>query len=92
MGPRVWGWGGGGGRREGEGIGIRGADLEMVAGNGQVGAVLPQLCLVAHVLCSPPEVLTHQQDHHIHQRLGAVLAEEVWAPVQHLLLQASVQR
>ena len=56
---------------------IRGADREMVAGNGQVRAVLPQLCLVAHVLCSPPEVLAHQQDHHIHQRLGSILAEEV---------------
>lgn len=70
----------------------RGADLEMVAGNFKVRAVLPQLCLVAHVLRSPPEVLTHQQDHHIHQRLGSILAEEVWAPMQHLLLQPSVHR
>ena len=56
-------------------------DLDMIAGNCQMRAMLPQLCLVAHILCSLPEVLTHQQDHDIHQRLGAILAEEVGTPV-----------
>ena len=68
------------------------ADLEMIAGNCHMRAMLPQLCLAAHILCSLPEVLTHQQDHNIHQRLGAVLAEEAGTPVQHLLLQASMNR
>ena len=69
---------------------FRNADLEMIAGNCHMRAMLPQLCLVAHILCSLPEVLTHQQDHDIHQRLGAVLTEKVGAPMQYLLLQASM--
>ena len=68
------------------------ADLEMIAGNCQMRAVLPQLCLVAHILCSLPDVLTHQQNHDIHQRLGAILAEEVGTPVQYLLLKALMDR
>ena len=63
------------------------AYLEMVAGNGQVCAMILQLCLATHVFHGMPEVLTHQQNYHIYQRLSAVLAEEVGAPVQHLILQ-----
>ena len=80
-GPGMWGM---------EVPNISNADLEMIAGNCHMRAMLPQLCLIAHILCSLPEVLTHQQDHDIYQRLGAVLAEEVGTPVQYLLLQATV--
>lgn len=66
-----------------------GSNLEVVASNGQVCAMVLQLCLATHVLYSMPEMLTHEQDHHIHQGLCAVLAEEVGAPMQHLFLQVT---
>ena len=66
------------------------ADLEVTAGNCHVCPMLPQLCVVPHILCSFPEVLTHQQDHYIHQRLCPVLAEEAFTPMQHLLLQSCI--
>ncbi len=66
-----------------------GIDLEVVASNGQVCAMVLQLSLAAHILYNVPKMLTHEQDHHIHQGLCAVLAEEVGSPVQHLFLQVT---
>jgi len=63
-----------------------GSDLEVVASNGQVCAMVLQLSLAAHILYSMPKMLAHEQDHHIHQGLCAILAEEVGAPMQHLFL------
>ncbi len=66
-----------------------GSNLEVVAGNGQVCAMVLQLSLAAHVLYSMPKMLAHEQDHHIHPGLCAVLAEEGGAPMQHLFLQVT---
>ena len=66
-----------------------GSNLEVVASDGQVCAMVLQLSLAAHILYSMPKMLAHEQDHHINQGLCAVLAEEVGTPMQHLFLQVT---
>lgn len=51
--------------------------------------MLPQFCACVHPLHGSSEMLTQQQHDHIYKWLSSILAEEVWAPPHHLVLEVT---